>query len=294
MTVKAHGDRKYLTGRRLQDAAEYPSLRIELWRHEPGVLPEVTPECTEIAVMLSGQSKIARTGDGYRQEGVARPGTVWICPTGIRETDIEISSTMNECLHVFLPSTLIEQAALQDYDIDPSKAQLAYAGGMTDPMIHQIGAAFRALLGQERLSANRLFADGMRTALAAHLLNNYATDRWKPSAGAASFDHKRLKRVLDFVEANLSADISLDDLAAEAFLSPFHFARLFKLATGLTPHRYVTERRIQAAKERLARSHLSLVDIALDTGFGSQANFNRVFRKATGLTPGQYRALEAR
>jgi AraC family transcriptional regulator len=97
--------------------------------------------------------------------------------------------------------------------------------------------------------------------------------------------------VLNFIDARLDSDIALDDLAAEACLSPFHFSRLFRDATGLSPHRYVTDRRVQAAKDKLALNHSSLVEIALDTGFGSQANFIRVFRKATGLTPGQYRAL---
>jgi AraC family transcriptional regulator len=172
--------------------------------------------------------------------------------------------------------------------------QLAYAGGMTDATIHQIGSSFRMLLDQGAQPTDRLFVDGMRTALAAHLLGKYTADKWQPAVRAPSFDHKRLKRVLDFVEARLSSDISLDDLAAEACLSPFHFARLFRLATGLTPHRYVTDRRIQVAKEKLALGQSSLVEIALDMGFGSQANFNRVFRKMTGQTPGQYRALGAR
>ena len=61
--------------------------------------------------------------------------------------------------------------------------------------------------------------------------------------------------------------------------------------TGLSPHRYVTDRRVQAARHELARNRLSLVEIALEFGFGSQANFTRVFRKAASLTPGQYREL---
>ena len=103
---------------------------------------------------------------------------------------------------------------------------------------------------------------------------------------------RRLKRVLDFIEARLADEISLDDLAAEACLSPYHFSRLFREATGMPPHRYVMDRRIETAKEKLKLSRSSLVDVALDCGFGSQANFTRVFRKATGLTPGHFREIE--
>ena len=97
--------------------------------------------------------------------------------------------------------------------------------------------------------------------------------------------------MIDFIEASLGTDIRLDELAAQACLSPFHFSRLFREATGLSPHRYVTDRRVQAARHELTHNDAPLVQIALDFGFGSQANFTRVFRKATGLTPGQYREL---
>ena len=97
--------------------------------------------------------------------------------------------------------------------------------------------------------------------------------------------------MVDFVGARLTDDVSLADLAAVACLSPFHFLRLFRNATGLSPCRYVTSRRIQAAQTMLARPHASLVQIAFDTGFSSQAAFTRVFRKWTGLTPGKYRKL---
>lgn len=294
MPISDHADAKYLTGQRLKQAADWSDMRVEVWRHEPGVLAENTPQCTELIVMLDGQAMVKRTADGHKEEALARPGTAWLCPAGIRETNVEILATLGECVHIFLPPTLIDQTALHDYEIDPAKVELAYAGGFTDPTIHQIGTSFRMLIEQGQQATDRLFADGMRTALAGHLLGKYTTDRWQPAARAPTLDHKRLKRVLDYIEANLVSDISLDDLAAEACLSAFHFSRLFKLATGLTPHRYVTDRRIELAKQNLAHSPSSLVEISLDTGFGSQANFTRVFRKATGLTPGQYRAIATR
>lgn len=153
----------------------------------------------------------------------------------------------------------------------------------------RIGLALHDLLRRDTSAVDRIFADGMRTALAAHLMGNCSVDRWRPPTRRPALDAKRLKRVLDFVEARLADDISLDDLAAAACLSRFHFLRLFHETTGLSPHRYVTSRRIQAAQAMLARHDASLVQIAFDTGFSSQASFTRVFRKWTGSTPGQYR-----
>lgn len=100
---------------------------------------------------------------------------------------------------------------------------------------------------------------------------------------------KRLRRVLEFIDARLADDISLRDLAAEACLSPFHFSRLFLGATGTTPHRYLTGRRVAAAKAMILCGETSLAQIAFDAGFGSQGSFTRAFRRIAGMTPGQYR-----
>lgn len=292
MTLATYGDRKYHSSA-LGDAAEYPSLRIERRQLEAGAQTALPAECTEIVLMLAGRAGVSRTGNGETQETLGQPGMSWIVPAGTQESRIELFGPM-ECLHLFLPPTLIEHSALADYDIDPARIQLAYAGGLADPLLLQIGSAFRGLLDRPPQPTDRLVVDGMRTALAGHLIGQYDVDRWRPVAKAPSLDPKRLNRVLDFIEARIATDISLDDLAAEACLSPFHFSRLFKDATGQTPHRYVTARRVQAARDKLALKDSSLVEIALDTGFGSQANFIRVFRKTTGLTPGQYRELHLR
>ena len=81
----------------------------------------------------------------------------------------------------------------------------------------------------------------------------------------------------------------LDELAAAACLSPFHFARAFQRTTGKTPYAYLLERRIARAKDRLSHSSLSLVEIAQETGFATQSGFTRAFTKATGIPPGRFR-----
>lgn len=287
----SQGDRKYRTSERVGGLVECSSLQVELRRFDPGWQVDLTLECTEIAVLLSGQSKIRWTGDGHSQEAIARPGVAWVCPAGVHESGVEIVGTMPESLHIFLPPSLVGESALMNFDIDPARVQLAYAGGVPDPIVLHIGQLFRSVLNRKLEPTDRLFLDGIQTALAAHLIGTYSSARWRAPSRAPTIDPKRLQRVFDFIEARIAADISLNDLAAEACLSPFHFARMFRKATGFSPHRYVTERRIKAAEEKLRLGRSSLVEIALDTGFGSQANFTRVFRKMTGLTPGQYRAL---
>jgi AraC family transcriptional regulator len=286
--LRAYGDRKYQTSTLVAGAAEWDALRIEHRQTGPGAQNCARPECTELVYILSGWAKVRRTGDGQTQEGIARPGTSWPVPAGTHKTLLELDGS-TECLMVFMPDSLLEASALADYGIDPDKTELAYASRFADATLAQLGIALHGPLGCDARPVDRPFADGLRTALAAHLIGNYTVDRWRPLARAPSLDSRRLQRVLDFMEASLADDVSLDDLAREACLSPYHFSRLFHEATGLPPYRYLIERRIQAAQRMLLSEQASITEVALDTGFGSQASFTRAFRKVTGTTPSQYR-----
>lgn len=101
----------------------------------------------------------------------------------------------------------------------------------------------------------------------------------------------RQRRVAEFVEANLSDQIRLRDLARAAGLSRMHFAAQFRLATGLRPHDYVLRRRIERAQDLLRDSGLPLAQVALGVGFQSQAHFTTVFRAHVQETPGRWRQL---
>jgi AraC-like DNA-binding protein len=102
-------------------------------------------------------------------------------------------------------------------------------------------------------------------------------------------DRRRLLRVLDYIEANLEGDLSVERMATIACLSRFHFARSFRQAVGQSPHRYVSAKRLERAKALLMHGDRPLVDIALALSFSSQANFTRAFKQATGRAPGQFR-----
>jgi AraC family transcriptional regulator len=98
-----------------------------------------------------------------------------------------------------------------------------------------------------------------------------------------------IARICERIEESLGNGVSLDELAREAGSSRFRFARAFREATGLPPHRYLTLRRIERAKELLLGTDQSLIEIALATGFGSQSHFTASFREAVGVTPKRYR-----
>jgi len=110
------------------------------------------------------------------------------------------------------------------------------------------------------------------------------------SSGPRSLESARLRRVIDYIEGHLGeSTLSVEKLAAVAHLSPYHFSRAFKTATGQAPHRFVLERRVERARLHLAAGGESLAGIAYTTGFSSQAHFSSIFRRLTGVTPRQYR-----
>lgn len=99
----------------------------------------------------------------------------------------------------------------------------------------------------------------------------------------------RLKRVSDYVEANLDRSLSLAALAEAAGLSRMYFAGQFRLATGMRPHNYVVQRRIQRAKALLSQNRVSIVEVAFSVGFQSQSHFTAVFKRVAGITPQRWR-----
>lgn len=133
--------------------------------------------------------------------------------------------------------------------------------------------------------ASDQLVEGLMRAIAAVLVrSNDPSPRERVHLSPA-----KLSRVLAYIEANLDSDISLSALAAVAGLSPFHFSRTFKLATGESPYHYVSLRRLARAQQLLSDSQLPLVQIALECGFASQSHFTSVFSKALGTSPGRYR-----
>lgn len=102
-----------------------------------------------------------------------------------------------------------------------------------------------------------------------------------------------LRRVLEHIEANVHSGTRLGELARLAHISPFHFARLFKISTGLPPHRFLVARRMEQAKRLLACGDIPIATVGRVVGFRTASHFTAAFRRVTGMTPSAYRATLA-
>lgn len=137
--------------------------------------------------------------------------------------------------------------------------------------------------------AGRLYAESLALALATYLVNRYSRNAHGREARKLKLSAAQFHRLRDYVQAHLSQNLALTELATVVDLSANHLTVLLKNTVGLTPHHYVIHERIRAGMKLLAAGRVPIVEIALALGFSSQSHFTAVFRRATGLTPRQYR-----
>ncbi|MGD1896318.1 MAG: helix-turn-helix domain-containing protein [Phormidesmis sp.] len=165
-----------------------------------------------------------------------------------------------------------------------------------DPLVHGIGLALKSEL-ESSDSEDTRYADTLTTTLFTHLLRRYTAQnavvkkqQMTPRAAAEVSPFRglpayRLRQVIDYIDAHLEHNLTLNDLAAVAQLSPNYFTQLFKQSTGLTPHQYLIQQRVERAKRLLQDGKLSIAEIALTAGFSHQSHLNRHFKRWVGMTP---------
>jgi AraC family transcriptional regulator len=199
----------------------------------------------------------------------AREG--WILPAG--SEGLCTYDAPHEFLLVEIPDRLL-------VEMGGPRAGFAPTVGALDPLLLELAIAAPALAAQ-----GTLFRETMERALAAQVV---ATVQPAPAATAA-LDDPRLRRAVGYVRDRLGEDISLEAMAAEAAMSPFHFARAFKAALGASPLQYVIQSRIETAQSLLKSTGLSVAEIAHRVGYDDLSRFGQHFKRQVGTTPGAFR-----
>jgi AraC family transcriptional regulator len=160
------------------------------------------------------------------------------------------------------------------------------AAQVNDPTLVQLALNLHESIGADD-AVSAMYRDTMLLATAAHILKAYGSDMVETQPAAMD---PRMRRAMDYIEAHLSENVSLDVLANIAAMSPFHFARSFKSATGLPPHKFLAARRMEQAKQLLKSTSLPVAEIAWRVGYENISHFTQVFRQNSGQTPGMFRA----
>lgn len=162
-----------------------------------------------------------------------------------------------------------------------------------DPLLHHMTLVLHAAIDAADM-AGQLYAEALTHALAVHFLRRCAACWPAAWAGPGRLSQPKLQRTLAYIEAHLGQKLSVTELAAVAQTSPAYFARLFRQATGQTPHQYVIRCRIEHAKRLLVETDWPLIDIGHSVGFTDQSYFAAVFRKHVTTTPNGYRGATQR
>ena len=293
MELQTHGRRYPPASALLASSAGlgWSSISVELRSHDVCETPKIVPQYVEICLVVAGSDVglVRRTGAGVYQEAPPKTGAIWLSPAGVGK-DIAITTPIPQTMHLYLPIALFDRLK-DDFNLPAAPAHsIRYVAGIRDEVIEQIGCSILSELTNETI-AGRMYVETASLTLAARLLQKYCeSGACAPTEySSPSFDQVRLRRVLDYIAANIDDDITLVNLAGIAGYSSFHFARKFTLAMGISPHRYISRVRLESAMAELATGKLPLAEIALNAHFSSQASFTRAFHRATGMTPKEYR-----
>ncbi|WP_406857672.1 AraC family transcriptional regulator [Alsobacter sp. KACC 23698] len=293
MDLFADGLRKYggldviSTSRRLA----WHGLVADLRHHEAAELPPFEPQALEIciAVACHDDCVVTRRGQGVWQRTQVEPGIIWLCPSRVQEEDIRISE-WHDILHLYLPADGFSRYAGEYGGTPVSADSVRYLAGVRDDLIRQAGWRLISEM-REPTSTAQMRVQSLSQQLTGRIVERYASSYGRVDRvhRQHQLDEQRLRRVLEFMAQHIEEDISLDDLAAAACLSPFHFNRMFTRRMGMPPHRYVSRMRLERAKTLLALGRVPLAEIALACCFSSQSNFSRAFRRVTGESPLNFR-----
>ena len=256
-------------------SAGWSSIHLAHYRLPPHCLPEHYSPHHSLCLNVGGAALLEQSIDGHFAVTHSVPGSLSLYPANLRQS-VSWDREVDILLLDFEPTLL---ALGNDRPNLPPKLTFF------DPLIQQIALALKSAL--ENGLGSRLYEESMANALAVHLLSRYSTRTpaiWQPRGGLSQPD---LMQVVDYIHAHLEQNLSLAELAAVVQLSPWHFARLFKQSTGVSPHQYHIRCRIERAKQLLL-SRLAIADVAQVVGFASQGHFNYHFKRLVGTTPKKF------
>jgi AraC family transcriptional regulator len=234
--------------------------------------------------------RLERTLYGRRMIGSVTPGQLAILPP-VADTRWIFDKTGDIAL-VYVSRRLLDQAVEDGIDRDPRMVEIVPRFLIRDLVLER---AAHQLLREiiERRPDGRLAAETLAQELIGHLIAAHSNLAVSPRNRLHALAPSRLKRVQEFMRANLARELSLQDIADAAGMSVFHFARGFKYATGVPPHQYLTDQRLAEARTLLHNPGLSIGDVARAVGF-THSHFTALFARRMGMTPTRFRkVLEA-
>jgi AraC-like DNA-binding protein len=185
----------------------------------------------------------------------------------------------------------VTQAALDEIAYAhqaPRVEQLVWPHGAFDPVVYHVGQSLLSSLEQPH-HTSKIFLDHVLHALNCHFVYSYGGMTKSTPKVRGGLSPWQMRRATELLDAHLNGNIALRQVAEACDLSLGHFARAFKKTFRRPPYTWLTERRVEKAKDFMMTSQLSLADIAARCGFADQSAFSRSFKRIQGVSPGMWR-----
>lgn len=251
-----------------------------IWSNSHGRITYERPEGHTLSLYIQGGEGTRRLG---RQAGRGHPGAVCIMPEA-HSSDWEITAHF-AFVHLYLPDAELRRSFIEIFDRDARLMVLPDLSFCDAPYLatalHHLASA---LVGDDTLAAEAAVTEVTIAALAPVLSQGLP----QPLLKGGLAPHLQ-RRIGEYIEAKLDTSLRLDDLAAMANLSAFHFQRMFRASHGVSPQGWIQRRRLERA-QMLLRGNTPVAQTAMACGFSSQSHLTRVFKTATGTTPAAYQA----
>ena len=191
-------------------------------------------------------------------------------------------------MHVYVGLSLMARASKAMETANDHLPRLREVSGERDATLSALLQLLRTEVRTQPRS-NAFFVQGIAQSLALHLLRTYATPGDVPREQRGGLPVLRLRKVTDLLTAHLAEELPLARLAKEAGYSIFHFSRLFKKTTGVTPSRYLIRLRVEHARLLLRETGKSIAEVGLEIGYSNPSYFAQIFRQEVGRSPSGYR-----
>ncbi|MGE9553714.1 helix-turn-helix domain-containing protein [Erwinia amylovora] len=270
---------------RLQGSVQLGSgIQLAAWRNDFDCVTQRSDHHTLSLYIEAGFDTWHKTPTGWRDGG--GPDRFCLMPENSESTwDIRSEFSF---VHLYCTDEHLRHLAEQIWDKSPASISLDEMIFCEDPRITQLYRHFLLSCDWQQ-NASHLTLSSASTLLMTHLLQYYSQLLWKLPMVRGGLAPTVLRNVMAYIEENLAASLTLGELANQAALSEFHFARMFKQSTRLAPHQYVMQRRMVKAELLLRHSKLPLTEIALQCGFNSSSHFSHRFKSLHGMTPSALR-----
>jgi AraC family transcriptional regulator len=265
---------------------------IQLYCHQTVIEPIRVPAVVEplLVLVLAGAATVEeRVLGGQWQAADVQAGDFFLTHSG-EPYEMRWQTRGGETftvMHLYLGLPLIERAAHELLGKQAIPVTFRDVSGARDERLNGLLDQLRHELTEERQPSS-LWVQGLAQALAVHLVRHYLDPANEPRRSNALQAYK-LRRVIDAMHQRLADPFSLTGLAQVAELSDYHFSRLFKRATGLSPSQYAIRLRMDRARQLLLETERSIIDIGLEVGYSSPSHFSQVFHREVGVTPSAYR-----